>query len=109
MGKRSKPLLPSASAPDAKRTLSPSEARDYMMARVAAALVAAKAVEESCLEFLASAVNPDTDRKGKERITALGDALEAAGTVCLALEDAEDCRRSLDDVGFALSEPWEES
>lgn len=82
--------------------------RDYLMARVGAALASAKAVVEACTDFLAICVNPDDDKKGKERKQLIADALEAAGSASAALDDAEGCAKQINPAAFTMEEPWEE-
>lgn len=83
--------------------------RDYLMARVAAALVSADAAKMTCTEILATFVNPDDDKKGKTRKQLIDDALEAAGAAQRALEDAEAAFDEADSEAFALGEPWEDA
>lgn len=82
--------------------------RDYMMARVGAALASFRAAIEACDSVLAFYVNPDEDKRGKQRLEEIEDALEAAGAGTRALEDALAKYERSGDAGFSLAEPWEE-
>ena len=81
--------------------------RDYFMARVAAARAAAQGIVESCDEIIALCIDPDEDRKGRDRKESLEEALDAAGAVSRALECAD---AALDADGFdpLECEPWDE-
>ncbi len=79
--------------------------RDFVMARMAAARAAAQSAITAIDDALNLFVNPDQDRKGKERTEMVGEALEALGCACRALEMGE---AALDQVDMEEPEPWDE-
>lgn len=81
------------------------DARDYVMARLAAGRSAAQSAIQAIDDALAFFVNPDEDKTGKERRDLLEAALEDAGVLCRALEAAEE---EIPEVDFKACEPWEE-
>lgn len=78
--------------------------RDYVMARLAAARTAAQSSIEAIDEALALFVDPEEDARGRQRKELIDAALEAAGCVARALEDAENV---LPDVDYEECEPWD--
>lgn len=81
--------------------------RDYFMARVAAARLSAQSIVDSCDEIIALCLDPDEDRKGRERNEAVEEALDAAGAVSRALECA-DAALEADNFDPLECEPWDE-
>lgn len=80
-------------------------ARDFVMARLAAARASATNTIAAIDEINALFINPDDDASGKKRREALADALDEAGALCRALECAEE---EIDEVDMKAPEPWEE-
>ena len=79
--------------------------RDFVMARLAAARAAAQATIEAIDDALNFFIDPDEDKKGKERKELVGSALESVGCATRALESAEE---TIDQVDMAEVEPWED-
>lgn len=96
--------MPRAKHNKREETIDP-EARDFVMARLAAGRAAAQSAINSIDEAINLFVNPDQDKNGNERTEEIADALEALGVACRALEAAEP---ELDDVDMTQGEPWEE-
>jgi hypothetical protein len=84
--------------------LDPS-ARDFVMARLAAGRAAAQTAITAMDEVLNLFVNPDQDKRGKEREELIGEALEALGCACRATEMAE---ATFDQVELDECEPWDD-
>jgi len=80
-------------------------ARDYVMARMAAARSCAQIALESIDEGIALFVVPGEDKSGKKRLEAVEIALEQLGCATRAMECAEE---SLPDVDNDEEEPWDE-
>lgn len=80
-------------------------ARDYVMARMAAARSCAQIAIESIDEGIALFVAPGEDASGKKRVEAVEIALEQLGCATRAMECAEE---SLPDVDNNEEEPWDE-
>lgn len=80
-------------------------ARDYAMARLAAAESYARATLDAIREALDAFTEPDDDPKGKDRAEAIESALETAGCISSALED---CQGVLGAVDNEEGEPWDE-
>lgn len=80
-------------------------ARDYVMARCAAAIAALDSAKAQVIDAVAMFVTPDDDRKGKERKKGLDEAIETASIATRSLEDAMSV---IDDVDMEACEPWEE-
>lgn len=80
-------------------------ARDYVMARLAAARASATSLIDSIDECLNLFIDPDEDEKGKERKELVDAALESAGCASRALESAEEMIRSVD---MKEVEPWDQ-
>lgn len=89
------------------RAATPAEAttRDYVMARLAAARLSARAAIEAIDDTIGMFMVPDDDTKGDRRAEALGEALEQAGCATRALECAEEVLPAAD---FQEIEPWDE-
>ncbi len=79
--------------------------RDFVMARLAAGRAAAQASIEAIDEALNLFVDPDQDKKGKERKELVESALESMGCASRALESAEE---TIDQADMAEYEPWDE-
>lgn len=79
--------------------------RDFVMARIAAGRAAAQSAVAAIDDLLNLFVNPDDDKRGKERVELLGEALEALGCACRAVEMAE---ATIDQIEFTECEPWDE-
>lgn len=79
--------------------------RDFVMARLAAGRAAAQSAITSMDEVLNLFINPDQDKKGKEREEMIGEALEALGCACRAVEMAE---TTFDQVELDECEPWDD-
>lgn len=79
--------------------------RDYFMARLAAARVAAMDIVTAIDEATGYCVHPDEDKSGKKREELVEAALEAAGDASRALEAAE---ASFEDVDPEEGEPEDE-
>jgi hypothetical protein len=79
--------------------------RDFVMARLAAGRAAAQAAISAMDEVLNLFVNPDDDRRGKEREELIGEALEALGCACRAVEMAESTFELAD---LSECEPWDD-
>jgi predicted ATP-grasp superfamily ATP-dependent carboligase len=80
-------------------------ARDYVMARMAAARVCAQNAVDEIDSGLALFVMPEEDASGKKRTECMELALEQLGCATRALECAE---TSLTDVDNDEEEPWDE-
>ena len=80
-------------------------ARDYAMARLAAARVAAASAVSAIDEALDLFVEVDEDEKGEERTELITTALESVGCATRALEAAEEI---MDQVDPEECEPWDE-
>lgn len=80
-------------------------ARDFVMARLAAARATATNAITALDEALALFVDPQEDASGRKRKEAIGDALEEIGAATRALESAEE---SFEDADVEAGEPWEE-
>ena len=79
-------------------------ARDYVMARAAAARVSLKAASDAIDEMIALFITPDEDGSGRTRKELADDALEAASCGVRGLEDLIE---NLDDCDMKAEEPWE--
>lgn len=79
--------------------------RDFVMARIAAGRAAAQSAIEAIDDALNLFVNPDQDRRGKARSELIGEALEALGCACRAVEMAE---ATLDQADMRECEPWDD-
>lgn len=97
--------MPRTTRKPAPETEPVDDARDYVMARLAAARSSAQSVVQSIDDILVLFVNPDDDKTGKQRTELLDVALEDAGVLCRALESAEE---EFGDVDMKACEPWEE-
>jgi predicted ATP-grasp superfamily ATP-dependent carboligase len=80
-------------------------ARDFAMARLAAARASATAMIEAIDDCLNLFVDPEDDISGKERKELVDSALEAAGCSSRALESAEEMFKHVD---MNEVEPWDE-
>lgn len=80
-------------------------ARDFAMARLAAARASAQVVLDAIDEVTFLFVMPDGDERGKQRKALLDAALEASGDVSRSLEAAHDGFQQMDKEDFAASEP----
>jgi uncharacterized membrane protein YukC len=78
-----------------------SEARDFVLARLAVTRVSLQAAIEAVDECTAHCVLPDDDADGKERASLLDTAAEALGEATRALEAAQE---GLDDDDFDAEE-----
>lgn len=74
-----------------------SEARDFVLARLAVTLVSLQAAKDAVEEAVAHCVLPEEDEDGKEREELLDTASEAIGEATRALEEAQE---GLDDKDF---------
>jgi hypothetical protein len=79
-------------------------ARDYAMARVAAARASAAAVIDACDDFITLCIDPEDDDDASERQELLESALEHAGAAARALESAE---VMIDKIDPEECEPWD--
>ncbi len=79
--------------------------RDFFMARLAAGRAAAQAAISALDELLNLCINPEDDKKGKEREELLGETLESLGCACRAVEMAE---ATFEQVDLDECEPWDE-
>jgi hypothetical protein len=79
--------------------------RDFVMARLAAGRAAAQSAITAMDDVLNLFVNPDQDKRGKEREEGIGEALEALGCACRAVEMAE---ATFDEVDLDECEPWDD-
>ncbi len=80
-------------------------ARDYVMARMAAARSCAQNAIDSIDEGVALFVAPGEDASGKKRTEAVEIALEQLGCATRAMESAEE---AMPDVDTDEEEPWDE-
>jgi len=80
-------------------------ARDYVMARIGASRAAAQSAIVALDEAMNLFVDPEDDRKGKERRELIDTALEALGASSRALEAAEE---ELDAIDPEEGEPWDD-
>lgn len=76
--------------------------RDFVMARVAAARAALSDAITMLDEFQSLCINPDNDKRGKQRKEYLDDALEAVGLGTRSLELAHE---NVTEMDFAEGEP----
>lgn len=79
-------------------------ARDFVMARLAAARAAAQAAIEDIDASLNLFIDVEEDKKAKEREELLGSALESIGCATRALESAEEM---MGEVDPEECEPWD--
>lgn len=79
--------------------------RDFVMARLAAARANAQAVVELCDEAIDLFIDPEDDKKARDRAEAIENALDAAGATARALECAE---AELPQIDPLECEPWDE-
>jgi len=79
--------------------------RDFVMARLAAGRAASQSAITAIDEVLNLFVNPDQDKRGKEREEMIAEALEALGCACRAVEMAE---ATFDQVDLDECEPWDD-
>lgn len=79
-------------------------ARDFVMARVAAARVFAQEAVDGCDAILALCTSPDDDKDGEERDNIFENAIEAAGEASRSLEVAQEVWQS-DEVDPNEGEP----
>jgi hypothetical protein len=84
--------------------IDPSD-RDFVMARLLAARASATAAIAAIDDAGQLFVNPDQDKKGKERTELVGEALEALGAATRAVEMAE---QTIHQVDFQECEPWDD-
>jgi hypothetical protein len=82
-----------------------SRARDFVMARLAAARASAQASINMIDDAMHLFVNPVDDKKGDDRKEMLDAALEEMGSASRALEAAEERYEEIDPTE---EEPWEE-
>lgn len=82
-------------------------ARDYVMARLGAAVAALDAAKFECMEALTHFITPSDDRRATKRKDAIDAALESAGIASRALEAAAD-REVWAEIDPQMDEPWEE-
>lgn len=80
-------------------------ARDFVMARLAAARTHAQAAVEALDEALAHWTSPEEDDDGKERAECLEEALTALGCATRSAECAEESAKHAD---LNELEPWDE-
>jgi len=80
-------------------------ARDFVMARLGAALAAMDVARESVNAALLTFIDPEDDPRGKDRQELVDTALEAAGTATRCLESAAENFR---DADMKAGEPWDE-
>jgi hypothetical protein len=80
-------------------------ARDFVMARLAAARAAAQEMVEAVDDTLQLFIDPSEDEDGKDRKEAIEAALESAGCATRALECALDRYDAVDPMGI---EPWDD-
>lgn len=78
-------------------------ARDYAMARAAAAITFAEGAIEALKELIAMFVTPEDDRGGTGRSELISDALDLLGSATRAVESAE---TAMPQVDPAEGEPW---
>lgn len=78
--------------------------RDYAMARLAAARVAAQSAMDAIDDALAYFVDPDEDERARERKELIETALESAGMCSRALECAQEAMPVVDPEEC---EPWD--
>jgi predicted ATP-grasp superfamily ATP-dependent carboligase len=79
--------------------------RDFVMARLAAARASAQASIDAIDECISVFVNPEDDKKAKERTELVDAALESMGCATRALESAEEF---FDQIDPTEGEPWDE-
>lgn len=79
--------------------------RDYVMARLAAARVAAQDAVGAIDEAMGMFVHTDEDTKGTKRGELVQVVLEALGDASRAMESAEE---AMEDIDPEEREPWEE-
>lgn len=89
--------------PEDEEGIEPS-ARDFVMARVAAARVIAQEAVDGCDAILALFVDPDSDKEGDERSEIFESAIESAGELSRSLETAQEVWQS-DEVDPKEGEP----
>lgn len=82
-------------------------ARDFVMARLAAAQASARAALANIDDAIMFFVNPDDDKSGKDRRELVESALEEIGCASRALESADQTIRE-GDVDMSEPEPWED-
>jgi len=83
--------------------------RDFVMARLMAARASLQAAVEAIDDAAGAFVNPESDKKGKDRKELVADALEATGSASRALEAAEgSMAEDFDAEVWADREPWED-
>lgn len=80
-------------------------ARDFAMARLAAARSCAQSVTSAIDEALILFLDPDEDDDGAERVQMIEDALDLAGSCARALESAHEVMPLVDPEEC---EPWDE-
>ena len=79
--------------------------RDFVMARLAAARASAEAAIQAIDDAVTLFVNPQDDKKGKERAELVESALEALGCATRAAESAEEVLGQVDPLEI---EPWDD-
>lgn len=78
--------------------------RDFVMARLAAALSELDRAKSSVLATIDAFVNPDDDPKGEDRADHLSEALDRASGAVRALEMADEPL----DIDPEEAEPWDD-
>lgn len=82
-----------------------SVARDFAMARLAAARASAQSTLDAIDEALILFVTPDEDERGKQRRELVDAALEASGEASRALEEAQSGLKEMSSDAMTMGEP----